>query len=395
MHPAAVVPARNHGSRRRPRLALIGTYPPTRCGIASYSASLFRALTELGVEAPGVVRVLDRGDASPSPREVVAAFHPDDPASVEETARLLAPYDAVIMQHEYGLYGPFPGLPAADLVERIQAPVIVTLHTVTDDPSHDEREIIQRLASKSARIVVLSDTAHRLLIDCYRIEAEQVRVVPHGTSTLARDVTARLTSLTRPTASPLLLTWGLIGPGKGLDWALAAAGRLRESFPDSLWVVAGQTHPKVVEREGESYRNELRETIRRHGVESHVELLDGYLTREQINGLIRRASVVVLPYDSTKQTSSGVLVEAVTAGVPVVATAFPHAVELARQGAALTVPHRDPIALAEAITGLLADPEAGERMVATQRRLSSPFTWEQVATRYLALVEESTIPRAS
>lgn len=373
------------------RLALVGTYPPTRCGIASFTASLRTALLEAGASRVDVVRVVEAGEPVASPPEVALTFRPDVPAEVQRAAAALSGYDAVILQHEFGIYGPGSGIAVLDLVAGIASPVIVTLHTVVDDPSAVQRRIIAGLAARESFTVALSDTAARLLVFRHGLDSSTVRVIPHGTET---DDGGEGGDVVHPAGS-LLVTWGLLGPGKGLDWALAALPRVREVVADVHWVIAGQTHPKVVAREGERYRDSLREALSTLGVEDNVTLVDAYLTRHQIRRMLQAASAVVLPYDSTQQTSSGVLMEAVAAGVPVVATAFPQAVEVAEKGGALVVPHRDPEALADALIHLLTDPAVAADLVVGQKSMAPEADWTEVGGRYLDLIEDAAPAIAS
>ena len=181
---------------------------------------------------------------------------------------------------------------------------------------------------------------------------------------------------------PHLLTWGLLGPGKGIEWALRALALLRFA-PAPAYTVAGRTHPKVLEQFGDAYRNSLQALAGTLGVTEAVTWRDEYLDQADLSRLIRSADVVVLPYDSTEQVTSGVLIEAVGAGVPVVATEFPHAVELLADGPGLLVPHQDPDAMAAAIRHLLAEPGLAGRLAGIAG--GPTLRWPAVAARYQAL----------
>lgn len=363
------------------RVALVGTYPPTRCGIATYTASLREALSPHAA-AVEVVRLVTPGDDPADSPEVVATLDPDDAEAVSATARLLDDYDVVVLQHEFGIYGANSGAAAVALAEAVSTPLVVTLHTVTSSPSVTERRQVARLASRARRLIVLSRGAVGRLATRYGVPPERVEVIPHG-SRIGRCPD------THGTGGHLLLTWGLIGPGKGIETGLAALPKVVERFPEVRWIVAGQTHPKVRLRQGEAYRRSLEKLAGDLGVADHFTMIDRYLSTAELDQLLRQATAVVLPYDSTEQTSSGVLVEAVAAGVPVVATAFPHAVELASAGAAITVPQRHPDALAAAIISLLSDPESTATMVAAQRSLAQTTEWEEVGRRYLVALLDS------
>jgi glycosyltransferase involved in cell wall biosynthesis len=192
------------------------------------------------------------------------------------------------------------------------------------------------------------------------------------------------------------LTWGLLGPGKGIEWAIDAFALLDDVDPAPTYVIAGATHPKVRERTGEAYRELLIDRAQRSGSGSRISFDDSYRDLESLTDLIRSADLVVLPYDSADQVTSGVLVDAVAAGRPVVSTAFPHAIELLASGAGIVVPQRDPAALAAAIRSVLDDPERSAAMAAEARRLAPELSWAAVAARYGAvgagLLRDGAVP---
>jgi glycosyltransferase involved in cell wall biosynthesis len=187
---------------------------------------------------------------------------------------------------------------------------------------------------------------------------------------------------------PLLLTWGLLGPGKGIEWAIDALALLKNLNPHAVYRIAGDTHPKVAALEGESYREMLARRALGRGVSDNVQFDAGYRDLPALAELISEASIVVLPYDSPDQVTSGVLVDAIAAGRPVVATAFPHAIELLSSGAGIVVPRRDPVALANALRTILSNPRLAESMAAEARRLAPSLAWSSVAARYATLGEK-------
>jgi glycosyltransferase involved in cell wall biosynthesis len=178
----------------------------------------------------------------------------------------------------------------------------------------------------------------------------------------------------------------LLGPGKGIEWALRALAELKDLSPMPTYTVAGRTHPKVLEQHGDVYRDGLKTLARDLGVADAVRWADVYLDQAALSRLIRSADVVVLPYDSTEQVTSGVLIEAVGAGVPVVATEFPHAVELLADGPGLLVPHQDPEAMAAAVRHLIAEPAATRRLAGLAG--GPTLRWPAVAARYQSLASE-------
>ena len=180
---------------------------------------------------------------------------------------------------------------------------------------------------------------------------------------------------------------GSAGAGKGIERVIEAMGSLRQLHGPPRYLIAGRTHPKVLAADGEAYRDARAEQARRTGVADSVCFDASYRDVSSLTALIRSSAVVVLPYDSTDQVTSGVLVDALASGRPVVATAFPHAVELLGSGAGIVVDHDDPDALASALRRVLTDPRLAGSMAAEARRLAPTMAWPVVANAYLVLAQ--------
>jgi glycosyltransferase involved in cell wall biosynthesis len=227
----------------------------------------------------------------------------------------------------------------------------------------------------------MSEAARERLCALFDVDPAKVDTIPHGAVIPTAHPRSGLGG--RPT----LLTWGLLGPGKGIERVVDAMGSLRESGVRARYLVAGQTHPKVLATDGEIYRNARIEQAWRNGVAASVVFDASYRDVPSLTALIQSSAAVVLPYDSRDQATSGVLVDAIAAGRPVVATAFPHAVELLASGAGIVVDHDDPDALAVALRRVLTEPNLAARMAAEASRLAPSMGWPVVARAYLDLAE--------
>lgn len=366
------------------KLALVGTYPPKRCGIATFTASLADALrAACRTAVVGVVACVDRHGEACASSKVVAELVAGSSSSRGECARVLNGFDVVVLQHEFGIYGGEDGSEAADLVCELRVPVITVLHTVLRRPTAGQRAVLEELASLSDTVVVQSEAARVRLLEHHVVDSTKVRMIPHG----ARPNLSRRPRR-RAGSAPVVLTWGLLGPDKGIEWGIDAVARLDELDPPPRYVVLGQTHPKVLETAGEQYRDSLRARAAALGVADRVEFDDAYHDTRELLEQVREADVVLLPYRSREQVVSGVLVEAIASGKPVVATGFPHAEELLREGSGLLVPHEDADAIADALRKLLGDPRLASCAEAVARRQASSLSWESVGARYAALATE-------
>ncbi|MFI7599310.1 glycosyltransferase [Actinoplanes sp. NPDC049681] len=359
----------------------LSTYPPTQCGLATFNAALASHLTG-GAPGSGVVRLLSADAAGgglevdrAAPR-VVHTWHTDAAGGWGAAANALNRFDVAVVQHEYGIYPGIDGDEVLPLLHALKVPTIVVLHTVLSTPSRTQRSVLERIVAAADAVVTMTDTARHRLTAGYRVDPRKVTVIPHGAGSHS--------SAPRETLEvPHLLTWGLLGPGKGIEWALRALALLGDMDPAPVYTVAGRTHPKVLEQHGDAYRESLKALADELGVARHLRWEDVYLDQAALSRLIRSADVVVLPYDSTEQVTSGVLIEAVGAGVPVVATEFPHAVELLADGPGLLVPHQDPEAMAAGIRRLLDAPDAASRL--TGLTGGPTLRWPAVAARYQSL----------
>lgn len=326
---------------------VVGTAPPTRCGLATYTHSLSTALasTDLNVR---ILRVLDDNESTVGePQSVANHWRRQRPKDVSNSSTLANEFDAVLLQHEFGIYPGANGIDVLSFLNGVNVPVTSVLHTVIANPDSERRQIINLIAQFSSSLVVHSQTARSQLISDYNVDASQVRVIPHG-------AVSRI-GLSQPLnrITPSILTWGLLGPGKGIEHGIKAISILRNDGIDVEYIISGATHPNVLRDSGDSYRYELANLARSLGVDDLVRFDNHYRSREEQDHVIQQAAVVLLPYDSREQVTSGVLVEALAAGKPIIATRFPHAMDLSDSGGLELVDHQDAAQIAGAVARIL------------------------------------------
>jgi polysaccharide biosynthesis protein PslF len=361
------------------RFGFVSTFPPTRCGLATFTVALRGALLHAKDEG-WVVRLVE----SPEPRsgdEVVAHLVAGSPASLRRAVAQLNRCDVAIVQHEYGVYGGDDGGDILHLLDQIEVPSIVVLHTALASPTPRQRQILELVAAKADAVVAMTMTARDRLATGYAVDMTKVCVIAHGAPTAP----ATTAEPALRTGQPTVLTWGLLGPGKGIEWGIEAMGILRDVRPMLHYVIAGRTHPKVLRHEGDAYRDRLRAQVRQADLGPWISFDGHYRDASELAALIWSADVVLLPYDSTEQVTSGVLIEAVAAGKPVVATQFPHARELLAGGAGLVVPHRDPAAIAAALQSVIMRREVMAAMASAAAATAPRLLWPAVAGQYREL----------
>jgi polysaccharide biosynthesis protein PslF len=378
-------PVARQGFSRSPSFGILSTHPPTACGLATFSAALSDGLTKNGSDV-SVVRVADQSQSSSA--RVIGELVNGSTASVAATSELLNQSDVAVIQHQDGIYGGVDGDEVVDIIGALRVPSIVVAHTVLKDPTPHQRSVLQEIAERAHQIVAMSEAASERLCRVFGIDRRKVTTIPHGAS-IPKNPAAK-----RP-SRPTLLTWGLMGPGKGVERVIDAMGSLDDLPGRPRYVVAGRTHPKVFAAEGEAYREARMEQARRCGVADSVSFDPGYRDVSMLTALVQSSAVVVLPYDSTDQVTSGVLVDAIACGRPIVATAFPHAIELLSTGAGIIVDHDDPDALASALRRILTQPRLAGSMAAEARRLAPDMAWPVVAKAYLGLAQRLLSQRSA
>jgi glycosyltransferase involved in cell wall biosynthesis len=371
---------------------VLSTYPPTQCGLASFSESLVGALSGPADDI-GVVAIVDETDDSPR-AEVFHQLVRGAAGADKAAASALNSCDVAMVQHEYGIFGGRDGADVLTVVRALRVPAVVVLHTVLELPTHHQKAILEELSSAASAVVTMTQTAHDRLVALYDVDPGKVHVIPHGAADTRADTVPAASVGQAPerrdepaTRRPVVLTWGLLGQGKGIEWAIEALALLGDLEHRPRYQVVGQTHPRVLESVGETYRNGLVERVVQLDLGDTVHFDARYLGADELHRIVQAADVVLLPYDSLEQVTSGVLIEAVVAGKPVVSTAFPHAVELLSDGAGLLVPRQDPEALAAALRRVLVEPGRAQAMSDKATLLAPTLLWPTVAQHYRDLAD--------
>jgi len=378
-------------------VTLVSTAPPRVCGIATFTADLRTALRRAVPRWTVDVCAIDR-DGFTYGSEVTTRIAQDEPDSYRRAARQLAAAgtDLVMIQHEFGIFGGPDGrhiLLFADELRTAGVPYTVTLHTIVARPSRSQTETLATLCAGSSRVTVFTETARQMALGTGLATAEQLAVVPHGAPPVLRALVtpADVRPVVRQALDAagdarVLATFGLIGPGKGLDHAIAALPAIVRRHPDVRYLIAGTTHPDVVRHAGESYRESLVTLAERAGVAEHVQFIDSFLTEPELAVLLARTHVYVTPYRSPEQICSGALTFAVAAGCPVVSTDYWYARDLLTPrdapASGRIVPCGDVAGLADAIGELLIDGAARHAAHAAADALGATLTWPSVGRRF-------------
>ena len=328
-----------------PKVCLVGTAPPRRCGIATFTGDLRRALVEDAPDASAVqLAMTDACGSYDYGPEVVFEIQAAERKDYLTAAEFLdqSDVDVVCLQHEFGIFGGPAGHYVDDLLDHLNSPVVTTLHTVVAAPSSELRAATRRLADRSDVLVVLAETAVQLLEDGCGIDPSRVRVIPHGVPDAPEIEQDAAKEAIGANGRTVLLTFGLLNPSKGVEVVIEALPALVREHPEVLYVVLGATHPHVLRDHGDVYRESIEKRVRELGLQEHVLLVDRYVELDELCRYLSASDVYLTPYHGTDQIVSGTLAYAVGLGCAVVSTPYPYACELLAEGRGELVPSRTP-----------------------------------------------------
>lgn len=364
-------------------VAILGTYPPTQCGIATFTADVEASLRQHSTDVTVI-------PVTPEPKSDCPSITRDDPESYAEAARRVnaSGCDVALIQHEFGIFGGEAGDHVLRFVENLSIPYVVTLHTVLPRFDADQLRVIRALCRNAATVTVFTSSARRLMLDQAIIPARFLQVVAHGApSELYEkiDIPAARERLGLAGDGPVMSTFGLLSQGKGVELAIQAMALLSSEHPDLRYVVAGRTHPEVVRREGERYRDCLRALADDLGLGDRVIFLDRFLELDELADLLGVSDVVCTPYRGGDQTVSGVLTFALAAGCPIVSTPYRYARDVLADGAGMLVDFEDEEGFADALHTLL-DEQAGARARAAARAASESMEWSKIGETLRAVL---------
>jgi len=366
----------------------VSSYPPQQCGIATFTEDLLQSVvSSAGPARTGVVAVGEGIADLEFPPEVVHRIRKNDRASYLAAAHYLntSPYDVVCVQHEFGLFGGAEGSYLLDLLYTLRKPVVTTLHTVLANPTENYRARTIEVVNASDSVIVLTPKAIELLSDVYGISSEKVRYIPHGIPDMPYVDPERHKARFGLEGRIVLMTFGLIGPSKGIDQMIDVMPTIAARHPEVLYMVVGATHPGVLECQGESYRRSLEAKVEALGIGDNVRFLNRYLDDDEVCDYLKACDIYVTPYQSRDQISSGTLSYAAGMGRAVVSTGYWYAMDLLGDGRGRLVDFGSPEALAAAVERLVENPDErralGRRAYDHCRRM----VWSNVASDYLEL----------
>lgn len=361
------------------RTAIVSTYAPRHCGIATFTTDLVRAVGRCEI-----VALQPPDQVEKNPPEVHRVIRRDVRTDHVEAARWVNRCGAgvVSIQHDTGIWGGEDDSHVLDFVGAVTLPVVTTLHTLLREPTATQLGVMQGLLRQTQATVVMSRAAAAAVTDIYGADPARVHIIPRGVPDLPFIEADSVKSSVGVAGRRVLLSFGLLGPSKGYELMLEALPAVVKAIPATRYVILGATHPELLLTQGDAYRTRLTTMVRKLKLTDHVLFVDKFVGRLELGRWLEAADVLVTPAPVSDRIGSGTLPYAMAAGRPVISTPSPYASEMLADGRGLIVPHADPTALASAIVGLLGDPERRELMARAAYDHGRSMVWSQTGIAY-------------
>lgn len=381
-------------------IVFISTYPPRQCGLATFSFDLVKAICELQGQALDhnetvqAIALTDIPGAYEYPKEVIFEINEQRRLDYGEAAHFInsSNLDIACLQHEFGIFGGKYGIHVLNLLKNLRKPVVTTLHMVPGvlkGPAKKRSDILRLVCYYSTFVATMTRKAVELLTSLYGIPPGKIRMIPHGAPDVPFFRPSEYKGKIGAEGRPVILTFGLIGPRKGLEVAIKAMVSVVREFPDVLYIILGVTHSRVLRRFGDKYRLSLERLVKKNGLEKCVRFRNEFVDPDELITYLAAADIYLAPYRSKEQISSGTLTQALACGKAIICTPSWYAQELLDNGRGHLVPFGNSRAMAEEIVYLLRNQRERTSLGRQAHQYARGMIWPRVARRYLTLFERA------
>ena len=369
----------------------ISSYVPRKCGIATYTKDLTRAINLINpyskAEILALIRPEDKIDYPPEVKFKINQYKIDSYIKAAEHINK-SKADIVILEHEFGLYGGEFGEYIIKLIEMVKKPLIVTAHTIPDDANKGYGLVLKDVIKFAEKVIVMMPESLQKLIKRYNCPKEKIEIIPHGVPDIALEPNDKYKKKKGLEGRIILGNINLLSEIKGIEYTIEALSEIKRHFPSVLYLIIGQTHPVVLQREGEKYRNFLKEKIKQSNLRENVKFINEYISLDELIEWLKVIDIYITPYLDPQQSASGALAYAIGAGKVCISTPYLYAKEVLAEGRGIIVPFRNSQAIADAVIDICRNPQKKLAIEKKTYKFGRLMTWYNVALQHLELFDE-------
>jgi len=364
-------------------IAFLSTFPPRECGIATFAEDLITSIDKIGIVNTQVIAISDSENCVYD-KKVIAEIRQNNRNDYIEMAKRLnnSNIDLLVIEHEYGIYGGENGEYILDLVNNLEIPIVTTLHTILSEPTQKQKFIISELGKKSEKIITMARNTKKMLNSIYGIDLEKIQVINHGVPQRLIQSRDTLKKKFGYENRQIVSTFGLISPGKGIEYGIEAIAKLVKDNPEVLYLILGQTHPALKEA-GTLYRSRLEDLVKKLDLSKNIKFVNKYLSKDEIIQYLQLSDIYMTPYLGKDQAVSGTLAYAVGYGKAIVSTPYLYAKEMLSDGRGLLAEFSNPESLASCMKQILQDPSKKAILEKNTAKVGRTMYWDKVALQYI------------
>lgn len=369
----------------------LSTYLPQECGIATFSMDLRKSLLPQGHKFE-IIAISDQEEGYSYPEEVVCTIYKNNRADYIRAAEFVNTrhdIELIVIQHEYGIFGGPDGNDVLSFAQQLSKPFIIITHSVLPKPSAQQKYILHKLCQMASGIVCMTNSSANLLHTLYDAPSESITVIPHGVPLFKQYPQEELKQKYGYEGKEIITTFGLIGPGKGLDIGIKAFAEVVTRKPSALYLILGQTHPNLIKSEGESYRNMLIELANNLGMENNIKFVNKFLTDEELGEYLHMTDIYLSPYPNRDQAVSGTMAFALGCGLAIVSTDYAYAKEVLSDNRGLMAQTNDPHELANLMNQILGDRNLQHALQNKARVFGKNIKWPNIGKQYSSFFAET------
>jgi len=368
---------------RKRQIAFLSTYPPRECGLATFTQDLTNELDKIKLLNESKIVSISLGEHSYD-NKVLFDIKQDDLDSYLAAAKKIneSKIDLLCIQHEYGIFGGYCGDYLIEFMDKIEIPIVTTLHTVLPSPNSKQKFVMSKIGEKSSKVITMAKNSINTLIKTYSMDGKKIQVIHHGVPFKVMTSKNNLKVRHGYNEKKVISTFGLISPGKGLEYGIEAISKVVNDFENILYLILGQTHPVVKKQFGESYRESLQKMVNDLGLHDNVKFIDKYLDKDELLAYLKLSDIYMTPYLSKDQTVSGTLAYAVGYGKAIVSTPYNYATEMLQNNRGLLAEFKDSESLSECLRTILSNPALQKEFETNTKAFGKTMMWKNVASDY-------------